>query len=208
MEELNNNPEQQEQQLEQQEQQPEVLEQQEPAVKYVMLAVSNKKKRKLVEDAGSLASGDSVDGIAVVTPEASFVITLHDGVFPFGDGPSDMAENDITIGGGYLDGQERTDWLIDWFHLEAGTACVEAKNAGGWLPSVGEMEIIFSHLEEINALLEAAGGDILSGEYWTSQLYSADYPWHMDTQKGFRMWRGKPSALKVRAISGIDGYQQ
>lgn len=193
MEEMNINPE------EQQEQQ---------AAERIMLAVSNKKKKKLVADAGSLASGDSVDGIAVVTPDASFLIALRDGVFPFGDGPADMAENDFTIGGGYLDGQERTDWLIEWFHLTAGTACVEAKNAGGWLPSVGEMGIVKRNLEEINALLEAAGGEVLSGQYWTSQLYSADYPWHMDTQKGFRMWRGKPSALKVRAISGIDGYEE
>ena len=146
--------------------------------------------------------------MALITPEVSLLIALGDMTAPFGDGPADMAENDITIGGGYLDGRERTDWLIDWFHLEAGTACFDAKAAGGWLPSVGEMELIYSHLSEVNTLLEAAGGTVISGQYWTSQLYSADYPWHLDTEKGFRMYRGKPSSLKVRVVATADGYQE
>lgn len=183
------------------------LKQELPADK-VMLAVSKGKQHKLVADAAAVPSGYAIDGVALITPDASLIIALGDMTAPFGEGPADQAENDITIGGGYLDGRERTDWLINWFKLEEGTACFDAKAAGGWLPSVGELALVHTHLEEVNALLKAAGGTVISGQYWTSQLYSADYPWHLDTEKGFRMYHGKPSSLKVRVVASADGYQE
>lgn len=198
----------QEQELESQEiPQEEVQQEQQEAPKVLKIAVSTKRTRKLVESLDEMSGEYNVDGIAVITPETAFIIALSEGQYPYGGGSPDLPENDATTSNGDLDGEQRTDYLIALMELGEGTACVEAKKQG-WLPSVGEWRIIKDHLGEINEKMEEVGGTPVSGEYWTSSLFSDEYAWHMDTGKGTRMYRGMATALGVRSIFSTEGYKE
>lgn len=178
------------------------------AIDQIMIAITKKRSKKLVSTLEGVTGEYTIDGIAVITEEDSFIIPLTEDSYPFGTGSQDMEENDNTTSCTDLDGEERTDFLIGWLQLTDGMACVEAKKQGGWLPAAGEVNIIRRNLEAINEQLTAVGGTPISGQYWTSQLYSALYPWHFDTEKGLRMWRGMTSQLSVRAIMPVDGYSE
>lgn len=177
------------------------------APQVLKIAVSTKRTKKLVDSLDEMSGEYNVDGIAVITPEAAFIIPLTEGQYPYGGDSLDLPENDVTTSNTELNGEERTDYLIAHMKLGEGTACVEAKK-NGWLPSVGEWGIIKGNLAAINEKMAEAGGTPISGQYWTSSLFSEQYAWHLDTDKGTRMYRGMATMLNVRSIFPADGYKE
>lgn len=80
-------------------------------------------------------------------------------------------------------------------------------NKQWWLPSAGELCLIYEHLEEINILLELTEGQLLdtSWFYWTSTESSANRAWSLDLLDGYLGgWGNKISnSLKVRPVSAL-----
>lgn len=171
----------------------------------VKIAVSVKGEKTLVDTLDGIGKDAHVDGIAIMDPMATIIISLTEEQLPFGGESADAPENSATTSNDELNGEERTDYLIAHMHLTEGTACVEAKKAG-WLPSVGEWRVIMSHIAAVNEKLNEVGGAAISGLYWTSSLFSEQYAWNLDTDKGFRMNSGMSSVLSVRSIFSADGY--
>lgn len=94
----------------------------------------------------------------------------------------------------------------DWINLYPAFAWCEAKNTGGvtgwYLPSVDEVKKICAGHVEINAGLEARGGDLLTNGhyYWTSteaNEYSAKYVQFLN---GFLTQYYKKDDYSVRAV--------
>ena len=74
-----------------------------------------------------------------------------------------------------------------------------------WLPSFGELVMIWSHLVEINRLLSAIGGTPLNTSqwYWSSTEYSASGAWYLTFNSGLFGGSSKTSAYSVRPVSAF-----
>ena len=89
-------------------------------------------------------------------------------------------------------------------------------NKGGrswYLPSSGELWLIYNHLEEIQNALETVGGqkfvttfDDDVPVYWSSTEHSATGAWYLDIHNGYlTYWGGKVNiSSKVRPISKFN----
>lgn len=128
-------------------------------------------------------SNDEANGVAVLTEQTMFVIAkqnvtanvwshdsskLIEGVSTFSsksDAVKDMAGYDNTL------------------HIATGAAsyCMNynfPNGKKGYLPSLGEMQIMFSYEQEVNAAMSLIGGDeIIDDTYWSSTQSSASYAW-------------------------------
>lgn len=131
-------------------------------------------------------SNDEANGVAVLTEQTMFVIAkqniksnvwsydyskLIEGVSTFSsksDAVKDMAGYDNTL------------------HIASGAAsyCMNynfPNGKKGYLPSLGEMQIMFSYKQEVNAAMSLIGGDeIIDGIYWSSTQSSADSAWGIE----------------------------
>ena len=74
-----------------------------------------------------------------------------------------------------------------------------------WLPSAGELWTIWSHLREINRVLDEIGGTALSeGQwYWSSTEYSATNAWYLSFTNGSFYSNYKTSEGSVRPVSAF-----
>ena len=75
-----------------------------------------------------------------------------------------------------------------------------------WLPSAGELWMIWSHLLEVNRILAQIGGTALNRSqwYWSSTETSAAYAWLLDFSNGlFYGSRGKTYEGSVRPVSAF-----
>ena len=71
-----------------------------------------------------------------------------------------------------MDGKAATDDIRDILNM--GIADDE------YIPSLGELYFILAHFTQINAALEAVGGEPLRNDwYWSSTQYSATYAWFL-----------------------------
>lgn len=188
----------------------------EPAKPTVFIALTkNRGKQKiLVTSMEGYESGYTVDGIYVTNGTDVILISLAEMQLAFGGDSVDLAPGDplynvSSPSMSNFDGDWRTDFLIGFFNPVDGTALVEAKKFG-WLPSGGEMALIASKKEDVNAMLEAAGGTLLSDDYyWTSQKFSNDRMWSCDMVDGkFTLNNGCVDALCVRPVKSADGYAE
>ena len=189
--------------------------QEQPTGAKVLIALTkNRGKQKiLVPSMEGYESGYTVNGIAIKDGEHEMLIALAEQLLNYGGESQDVPEGDkrrdITSSMTDFDGEQRTDFIIAHYELTDGAAV--ASKAFGWLPAGGEMALIFAHKQEVNALLEAGGGDPLSEDlpYWTSQMFSNDYPWHMSMADGrFAMWMGQSDELCVRPIASLAGWNE
>ena len=155
--------------------------------------------------AETLDDGWTADGVALVDgDETLLVVALNESQLTFGGDESQDLEEDVaspSMTG--LDGQQRSAFLIEFYQREekavpALSACAEY----GWLPSGGEMSLIFANKDAINAVLETLGGDALGdGKYWTSQRFSNDHMWSCNMGDGtFGIALGTASVAAVRAV--------
>lgn len=156
--------------------------------------------------ADTLDEGWEADGVAIVDGggETLLVVALDESELAFGGDESEDLEEDIPSPGmTSMDGEQRSAFLLDFYgREEKAVPALDACTAFGWLPSGGEMALIFAHKEAVNAKLTELGGTPISdGKYWTSQRFSNDRMWHCDMSSGqFGIALGTKSVAGVRAV--------
>lgn len=155
--------------------------------------------------AETLDDGWTADGVALVDgDETLLVVALNESQLAFGGDESQDLEEDVASPSmSSMDGEQRSAFLIEFYQrkekaVPALSACAEY----GWLPSGGEMALIFANKDAINAVLETLGGDTLgNGKYWTSQRFSNDRMWSCNMADGtFGIALGTASVAAVRAV--------
>lgn len=75
-----------------------------------------------------------------------------------------------------------------------------------WLPSVGEMMMIYANMTKINYCLSLISGatQLLENWYWTSTELSATLAWHLHLSGGYLGWYTKASGKgRVRPVSAF-----
>ena len=145
------------------------------------------------------------------------LVALTGAARAFGTGPEDIPASDSRRKNfsspqmSTLDGEYRTNYLFGSHEEGISDDCAlcYCRDLGMFLPSGGEMQQVADHLEDVNALLETAGGTPVSGLHWTSTMQSVDYPWHMDVDgNSFGFWLSKTNALNVRPMGDASAYQE
>ena len=146
------------------------------------------------------------DGVALVDADGQtlLIVALNEAQLAFGGEQSQDLEEDVASPSmTELDGQQRSAFLINFYGIEEKTIpALDACTDFGWLPSGGEMALIYANKESINEQLEALGGTPISdGKYWTSQRFSNDRMWSIDMSTGtFGIALGTASVAGVRAV--------
>ena len=82
-------------------------------------------------------------------------------------------------------------------------AMAYAKKAGKELPSQHEMFAILFYKDEINAILEEHGGDLLTEWAWASTENSANIAWYVYFGNGYVNPYRKYGSNSVRAVAAI-----
>lgn len=150
-----------------------------------------------------------VIGIGVKQGNCAVIVALKDAAD--GEDVTLTAREDTTDYDGYID--TRIDAVADWNgkantdHLrEIGLNPAIDLNDDQYIPSVGEMYLIYTHLREINAALRHVGGMEIPGEwYLTSTEYSAANAWYLNLNDGTLYWFTKASNKgRVRPVSAFN----
>lgn len=96
-----------------------------------------------------------------------------------------------------MDGKAATDDIRDILNM--GIADDE------YIPSLGELYFMLAHFTQINAALEAVGGEPLRNDwYWSSTQYSATYAWHLGLGYGSAYGYAKATYQgRVRPVSAF-----
>ena len=96
-----------------------------------------------------------------------------------------------------MDGKAATDDIRDILNM--GIADDEH------IPSLGELYFMLAHFTQINAALEAVGGEPLHDDwYWSSTQYSATYAWGLNLGNGYAGSGTKASNQgRVRPVSAF-----
>ena len=150
-----------------------------------------------------------VIGIGVKQGDRAVVVALTDAAD--GDDVTLTAHEDNTDYDGYID--TRIDAVADWNgkantdHLrEIGLNPAINLKDGEYIPSVGEMYLIYTHRKEINAALRHVGGEEIEPLwYWTSTEYSATNAWTLTLTTGYLTNTTKASnKLRVRPVSAFN----
>lgn len=150
-----------------------------------------------------------VIGIGVKQGDRAVVVALTDAA-----GGKDItltANEDTTDYDGYIpeyidavadrNGKANTDHL-----REIGLNPAINFKDGEYIPSVGEMYLIYTHRKEINAALRHVGGQEIPGKwYWTSTEHSAANAWGLYLGYGNLTWGTKASTkTRVRPVSAFN----
>lgn len=151
-----------------------------------------------------------VIGIGVKQGDRGVIVALKD--VADGDDVTLTVREDTTNYSGYI--PNRINAVADWngkantTHLrEIGLNPAIALNNGEYIPSVGEMYLIYTHLREINAALRHVGGMEIADEwYLTSTETSATNAWGLNLSNGYlNYWYPKASdKLRVRPVSAFN----
>lgn len=151
-----------------------------------------------------------VIGIGVKQGNRGVIVALKD--VADGDDVTLTIDEDTTDYDGYI--PEYIDAVADWngaantAHLrEIGLNPAIALNDGEYIPSVGEMYLIYTHRRELNAALRHVGGMELPGEwYLTSTERSAAYAWGLSLSDGtLGYWLTKAGGKgRVRPVSAFN----
>lgn len=96
-----------------------------------------------------------------------------------------------------MDGKAATDDIRDILNM--GIADDE------YIPSLGELYFILAHFTQINAALEAVGGEPLRNDwYWSSTQYSATNAWSLNLNYGAAYLNPKAAGqYRVRPVSAF-----
>lgn len=151
-----------------------------------------------------------VIGIGIKQGDRGVIVALKD--VADGDDVTLTMRKDTTDYDGYI--PEYIDAVADWngetntAHLrEIGLNPAIALNDGEYIPSVGEMYLIYTHRREINAALRHVGGmEIADAWYWTSTESSAADAWYLHLGNGtLGTWLTKASDKgRVRPVSAFN----
>lgn len=171
------------------------------------------------EEYDSIDKGSYVtDGVIIRNDDVDLLFSPNEVDTIMGEGPADIPETDkrrkgqfSPIDGTEYDGEERTAIQLE-LHPEAhddGCAVCEAIKFG-WLPSYGEMTLLYKNKDVFNELAGKTGIIPISDvEYWTSTQFSDDYMWSVDfANNTAEFWRSKSSTMKVRPCKSAVDYQE
>lgn len=77
-----------------------------------------------------------------------------------------------------------------------------AKENNKHIPTIDELTVAYLHKDEINAALEANGGEPLKEDdwYWSSSEYDSDYSWLLGMTGGYRDNANKTYNSYVRSF--------
>lgn len=150
-----------------------------------------------------------VIGIGVKQGNRGVIVALTDAAN--GKDVTLTTKKDTTSYDGYI--PEFIDAVADW-NGEANTAHLReiglnpaiALKDGEYIPSVGEMYLIYTHRRGINAALRHVGGKEIPGIwYWTSTETSAASAWTLPLSNGTLSWYTKASSkTRVRPVSAFN----
>lgn len=97
---------------------------------------------------------------------------------------------------------DSTDYAVSYCH-----SYVKGNHGAGkwWLPSLGELGIIFKYFEPINNALAKIGGTPLDRAiYWSSTEHSASSAWNLPMGNGVRWYGSKTTVqFRVRPVSAF-----
>lgn len=150
-----------------------------------------------------------VIGIGVKQGDRAVLVALTDAAN--GDDVTLTAHEDNTDYDGYID--TRIDAVADWNgkantdHLrEIGLNPAIQLKDGEYIPSVGEMYLIYTHRKEINAALRHVGGEEIEPLwYWSSTGCSATNAWYLNLRTGYLYSSSKASdKFRVRPVSAFN----
>ena len=157
-----------------------------------------------------LDCNNPVIGIGIKQGNRGVIVALKD--IADGDDVTLTTRKDTTNYDGYI--PEYIDAVADWngkantAHLrEIGLNPAIDLNDDQYIPSVGEMYLIYTHRREINAALRHVGGmEIADAWYWTSTETSAPNAWNLDLSNGYLGgWDTKASRKgRVRPVSAFN----
>lgn len=174
----------------------------------------------------SLQSGGEIaDGVAVVEGGKILIVAPT-------EASTTLTWSSAAVSGGGVTTSDRVTALNDWAgkanttaqvtHSECNTASYapgfcnlySRTNANGygltagkwWLPSLGEMMMIYANMTKINYALSLITGatQLQETAYWTSTEYSATNAWFLRLDNGYAGTGTKASfSLRVRAVSAF-----
>ena len=174
----------------------------------------------------SLQSGGEIaDGVAVVEGGKILIVAPT-------EASTTLTWSSAAVSGGGVTTSDRVTALNDWAgkanttaqvtHSECNTASYapgfcnlySRTNANGygltagkwWLPSLGEMMMIYANMTKVNYALSLINGadQLQETWYWTSTEYSAAYAWLLYLFNGFVGGNTKASTTtRVRAVSAF-----
>jgi hypothetical protein len=120
------------------------------------------------------------------------------------------------------DGEDKTNWdgyknnytdaVADWNGKE-NTAHLDkiglnkdlALESGQYIPSMGEMYLIYLHKKVLNAVLSYVGGEPIAADwYWTSTEYSATLAWYLYLDNGGM--NGGTKATTTRRVRPVSAF--
>lgn len=169
-------------------------------------------------------SGEIAEGVMVVEGGKILVVAPTEATLYW---------SSAAVSGGGTTTSDRLTALNDWngkastaaqiTHAECNTssyapgfcAAYSRVNANGkgmtagrwWLPSLGEMMMIYANMKKINYALSLISGATPLAEtwYWTSTEYSATFAWYLNLYDGFAYyWSTKASTqYRVRPVSAF-----
>lgn len=189
----------------------------------VLIGLSKKSDSSKVavtaEEYDSIDKGSYVtEGVIIRNDDVDLLFSPNEVDAIMGEGPADIPETDkrrkgqpSQINGTEYDGEERTAIQLE-LHPEAkgdGCAICEAIKFG-WLPSYGEMTLLYKNKDVFNEFAgKAEIAPLSDAEYWTSTQFSDDYMWSVDFANNIaEFWRSKSSTMKVRPCKNANDYQE
>ena len=173
------------------------------------------------------SGGEVADGVVVVEGGKILVVAPTESA-------TELTWSSAAVSGGGTTTSDRVTAMNDWngktntaaqiAHAEASGAgyapgfCANYSraNANGkgltagkwWLPSLGEMMMIYANMTKINYALSLISGaqQLAATWYWTSTEYSATYAWGLYLSLGYMYGSTKASGrYRVRAVSAFIG---
>ena len=152
--------------------------------------------------------GSQVKYVGIKWGGRSLKVILHDAAD--GEEITLTSSKDTTKYDGYKDNY--LDAVADW-NGKANTEHLKAIGlnkkielaAGEYIPSLGEMYLIYLNRKALNQALELIGSDPIKDDwYWTSTEYSATYAWILNLSDGYVSRTAKASnACRVRPVSAF-----
>ena len=168
------------------------------------------------------SSGEIADGVVVVEGGKCLVVAPTESA-------SKLTWSSAAISGGGTTTTDRVTAINDWngktntaqqiAHSTSSAVTNTASYAPGfcnngqgltagkwWLPSLGEMMMIYANMTKINYALSLINGatQLQEDAYWTSTEFSASHAWLLDLSGGYAGIGTKASyARRVRAVSAF-----
>ena len=175
--------------------------------------------------ASTQSGGEVADGVVVVEGGKILVVAPTESA-------TKLTWSSAAVSGGGVTTSDRVTAMNDWAgkanttaqitHAEASGAgyapgfCANYSrtNANGygltagkwWLPSLGEMMMIYANMTKINYALSLINGatQLVEDAYWTSTECSATYAWYLNLSYGLANGGTKASSTsRVRAVSAF-----